>query len=361
MSAASLGGTMPAFSSWLAAPAPAALIVTAPFLVVVVVYTARRLLLLAACLLPRRAADSRSDSRCDSPGDFLGDAGSRELPSMLVVVPARNEGSAAARLLAGLDESEYPRDRLQIVLVDDGSADDTAERFRAWTRERPWATLVELNSGGGKSVALCAGVAEGHRSELIAVVDADHRLRPDCLRRLARALEDDSVGAAAGFLQPINAGASFVSRYGALEAWVHQLVTSSGKDRLDLNPPMLGGGCVYRRTALESLGGFDPSSPVEDVTATVGLTRAGWRTRFVREAVIENVVVSRWRHYWSQHLRWGRNALGSMPGHGFRSSAPLRRRLEGWMLSAGYLDRIAFLAVLALGAAGLLSFWWAAA
>jgi cellulose synthase/poly-beta-1,6-N-acetylglucosamine synthase-like glycosyltransferase len=137
---------------------------------------------------------------------------------------------------------------------------------------------------------------------------------------------------------------------------VHQLVTSAGKDRLDLNPPTLGGAAVYRRAALERIGGLGGAPSGDDVLATVALTRDGWRTRFVCDAVADVDVVGRWSHYGRQHVRWARD-LFATASHDWAATAavPLARRAELALLSAGYLDRIAFLLAIGLVIAGALS------
>jgi 1,2-diacylglycerol 3-beta-glucosyltransferase len=298
----------------------------------VLVFSARRLLLLAASY--RTSAEPAS--------------GDETLPSLAIVVPCRNEARSVDRLLESLADTAYPADRLAVVLVDDGSNDGTGELLERWAAAGERRHAIRAAGGVGKVGALEAGLTAVDGAELIAVCDADQRPRPDCWRRLVLSFGDDRVGAIAGFLAPANHDASIVSRYAALESWVHQLVTSEGKDRLGLNPPTLGGGSVYRRAALDDVGGFVAGISGEDVTTSVALTEAGWTTRFVRGAVVENDVVSGWDNYWHQHVRWARGTLGTTGEHRRHSPAPVGRRLESWVVSSGYLDRLAFLGTLVL-------------
>ena len=297
----------------------------------VLVFSARRLLLLAASYRPSPETPSEDEL----------------LPSLAIVVPCRNEARSVDRLLEALAEIAYPADRLAVVLVDDGSNDGTGELLERWAAAGERRHAIRA-AGQGKVRALEAGLRAVDGAELIAVCDADQRPRPDCWRRLVLSFRDDRVGAIAGFLAPANHDMSVVSRYAALESWVHQLVTSEGKDRLGLNPPTLGGGSVYRRAALDDVGGFVAGISGEDVTTSVALTEAGWTTRFVRDAVVENDVVAGWDNYWHQHVRWARGTLDTTGGHRRRSPAPVGRRLESWAVSSGYLDRLAFLGTLAL-------------
>jgi cellulose synthase/poly-beta-1,6-N-acetylglucosamine synthase-like glycosyltransferase len=306
-------------------------------------FSVRRLVLLAAALLP--------------PRELAGAGG--EPPSCTLVVAARNEAPCVDSVLAAIESLDYPAGSLFTVLVDDCSDDLTGERFADWARGRPRTVALRLSSHVGKYQALNEGMVAAPPSELIVFCDGDLRPRADCLRRLGEAFADDGVGAAAAFLAPDNPAESPIARYAAVESWVHQLVTSAGKDRLDLNPPMLG-CCAYRRLALEQIGWFGPEAG-EDVRATVGLTRAGWRTRFVPTALADNTVVSRWVDYWHQHVRWARNLFAATGSRRTAAaSVPVSRRFEAWALSAGYADRLVLLAALPLMGVGRLRFRFAA-
>ena len=301
----------------------------------------RVVFLLAAAAPPRPVGDVRDDP-----------------PALAVVVPACNESAGVESTLAALAAVDYPPARLWIVLVDDGSDDDTGARLERWAANRRQVSALRLPRRGGKAQAVEAGLAAAPSTVLVATCDADVRPRPDYFRRVAAAFADPRVGGAVGYLAPDNALASPAASYAAVEAWVHQLVTSAGKDRLDLNPPTLGGAAIFRRAALDAIGGFGTAASGDDVRTTVALTRGGWRTRFVRAAVAENTVAATRHAYWRQHLRWARDvyAAGSA-----RAAAPTRvrfaRRAETWLLSAGYLDRVVLLVALALTALGRLPAW----
>ena len=300
----------------------------------------RRVVLLVAAALPRRP----------------GPAPEATPPSMTIVTAARNEGRHVEPLLHALDRLDYPPHSLFVVLVNDGSGDDTGDRLARWVAGRERALFVDLPRQVGKAAALNEGIAAAPRSDLMAVCDADIRPRPDWPAKLARSLADERVGAATGVLLPRNADASPVARYAAVESWVHQLVTSAGKDRLDLNPPAHGAS-VYRRDALDGIGSFSADGPGEDIRATVALTGNGWRTRFVADAVAENTVTEGLRDYWRQHLRWARNVWGAASRRTPRRGVAMRRRFELALSTAGYADRLILLSAVGLAGAGRLSPW----
>jgi cellulose synthase/poly-beta-1,6-N-acetylglucosamine synthase-like glycosyltransferase len=302
-------------------------------LVPLAVFTLRRLILIVAAALPARAS-------------IAGYA-----PSVAAIVAVRNEEANLPRLLAAIDQLEYPREKLHFVLVNDGSGDATSSILRDWTRLHSNAQLLEVAASQGKALALDRALDAAPQTELVAVYDADLTPHPASLGILAAVFQDARVAAAAGFRRPSNAGTNPITAYGALESFVHQLVTQAGKERLGLNPTTLGGNCLYRRSALAGVGGFRPGAFSEDIETSLALVAAGWRTSFCRDALAESALVNSLRRYWNQHARWTR---------GIYNSARKAHRPESWLVAAGYSDRLLLLAALALAAAGQIRFVWPA-
>ncbi|MEA2375406.1 MAG: 1,2-diacylglycerol 3-beta-glucosyltransferase [Thermoleophilaceae bacterium] len=296
------------------------------------VFALRRLVFMAAALVPVRGADS----------------GHRP-ESFAVVVPARDEAATIERTLSYLAAAHAPAETYSVTLVDDGSTDGTAEIMEAFAAGRTGWSVVRL-AGAGKAGALNAGLAASPRSELVATCDADVRLDPGSLVELAAAFADPEVAAASGLLWPGNDTATTVARYCSLELWQTQLVTSAAKERLGLNPPALGWLSCYRRHALDAIDGFREGSVGEDVEASNALTAGGWRTRFVAGATVRGDVPERLGDYYHQHVRWGRAAHGSFSSGLGSGPAGGLRRVETWMLAAGYFDRVALAGLLAVAA-----------
>jgi cellulose synthase/poly-beta-1,6-N-acetylglucosamine synthase-like glycosyltransferase len=308
---------------------------------ILLAFAVRRVALMLAACQPPRAIAPRSD-----------------LPSTTLLIPARNEAAGIGETLAAVAALDYPSDRLFVVLIDDGSEDATRAMCERWAATRERALAISFSASRGKISALNAGLAAAPSSELIAVCDADVKPKAEWLRRLADAFADETVGGAAALLRPMDAARTAVSHYAAVENWVHQLVTSAGKDRLGLNPAT-NGASAYRRTALEGLGWFGVGFSEDDVRATVGLTRAGWRTRLVQAAVTEHNVVHRFSDYWRQHIRWSGNltAAAAAPTSFAGTRAGIAREVETWVMSRGYVDRVVLLAVAGLVVRGTLPLW----
>jgi cellulose synthase/poly-beta-1,6-N-acetylglucosamine synthase-like glycosyltransferase len=273
-----------------------------------------------------------------------------EAPRVVILAPMRNEAERADILLEALERLEYPRDRLRIMLGDDASTDGTAARLAAWAGGRPEAALCASAQKRGKAAMMNRLLAAepGPPAPFIAVYDAKHAPEPESLGILAAVLRDAQTGAAAGYLEPRNARAGLAARYAALEFWVTQLIGNEGRERRGLSSSAKGGNVLYRRAALEQAGGFRAGALSEDTEIHLALTRAGWRTRFVREARAGVVAPETAAAFWNQRLRWSKG-LYDAPRHA--------RHAGAWAAAAGYADRLALLAAAGFAAAGDLPWW----
>jgi len=300
---------------------------------VLLVFTCRRAFLLVASMLPPRRVTPSSTR------------------SIAVLVAARNESAQLPTLLTALAHLDYASALLHVVLISDGSADDTVARMRGWTGAPFGVTVIDLPQSVGKGGALAAGLAEAPASELIVVFDADCQPQPDVLCWLAGAFDDPRTGAATAYPRPANANEGPVARYAALERWVHHLVALAGKDRLRLNPPIIGVAFAVRRAALEAVGGFPVGRLSEDLELSMALTASGWQTRWIGAAVVRENVVATQAAFRRQRTRWSRGMLQSASHAG---------SLDDLLTAAGYLDRAFFLAAVVLVPFDVVDSWWLA-
>ena len=306
-------------------------------------FTARRWLFILAAL---SAGRSKPDDRARLTDNNY-------LTSVLILVPARNEANTLPLLLTSLGQLTYPRHLLMVILIDDGSTDNTGPLMRTWSSEREnWHTF-SLPQTVGKAQALNRALARFTAGELVVIYDADERLEPDSLCRLVAPFADQEVGAVGGRRAVGNPLCSPATIYTTYEGLVHQLVTMGAKDQLDLSPAVIGSNCAYRRAALATVGAFKNGALLEDSDLSLKLPRAGWKMRFVPDAISYHHVPESVKGYWRQHTRWARGfneVAKDQGGHVlFERSLPWLMRLELLAFSMGYLDRLALAA-----AAGLL-------
>lgn len=295
-----------------------------------VVFLCRRYVLLVASLLPRRRS-GRNATR-----------------TVTILVAGRNEGAHLPATLAGLSRLDYPAELVHMVLVSDGSTDNTVEVLSAWSGSRSRTTVLDLPESVGKGGALAAALAVAPPCDLVVVFDADCEPDPLVLRVLSGVFDDERVGAATGYPSPGNANATLVSRYAALERWTHHLVVLAGKDRLGLDPSIIGVVFAVRRKALDAAGGFPVGRVSEDIDLSMALVALGWKLRWVQGATVREDVVEDMDRFLQQRTRWGRGILQSASG---------AKSVESFFVVAGYLDRVVLLVALIMVLFGGLEAW----
>lgn len=310
-----------------------------PIAALLAVFNLRRLLFMLVAFV-----------RTGSRGRVLPDA--TDWPTVLILVPCRDEAAALPGLIDSLTRLDYPADCLRVALVDDGSSDETPDLMqRAADRHAGWC-VVRTASNLGKSRALNQALRQIAFGEVIVVYDADHRPHPDSLRHLVAAFNVASVAGASGRTIAFNPTASLPAYYATVESLVHQMITMQAKDRLDLAPALLGSNCAYRRCALEEVGGFRPGVLLEDSDLTLALARRGYRLRFVSQSVARHGMPETVGDYVRQHVRWARG-FNDVAREQIRTTLadrrlPRRLRVELALFSFGYLDRLALLVAIGM-------------
>lgn len=276
----------------------------------------------------------------------------KDLPNVLVLVSCRNESKIIHGLCQAISQLDYPPEKHQVVLINDGSTDGTVERMEQQAEGKPGWNVLNLPNSIGKASALNAALKQFPFGEIVYIFDADHRPEPDSLKRAVRHFEDPQVAGVSGLTIPSNPLASPSAYYSMVENHVHRMITMRAKDRFDLAPALLGSNCGYRRTTLKECGGFRDGALLEDSDLTLAFYRAGYRVRFAEDAVARHQVPETIRGYLMQHIRWSRgfNDISNQHSIGLlrdrRLSLP--HRIELFLFSVGYLDRIAMAGAAAL-------------
>ncbi|GAA2348137.1 bifunctional polysaccharide deacetylase/glycosyltransferase family 2 protein [Dactylosporangium salmoneum] len=226
-----------------------------------------------------------------------------------VIVPAYNEKEgieAAVRSLAGGD---HPGG-IEVVVVDDGSTDGTAELVEAMGL--PNVRVVRIPNGG-KPNALNVGVALA-KHDLIVMVDGDTVFEPDSVRHLVQPFADPTVGAVAGNVKVGNRG-SIVARWQHIEYVIGFNLDRRLYDLLQVMPTIPGAIGAFRRQALRDIGGISHDTLAEDTDATMALCRTGWRVVYEERARAWTEAPSTLRQLWLQRYRWSYGTMQAMWKH----------------------------------------------
>ncbi|AEK73969.1 putative glycosyl transferase [Thermococcus sp. 4557] len=248
------------------------------------------------------------------------------LPSVTILIPARNEAVVIKDTLRAMANLEYPKDKLEVLLLDDGSTDDTVRIAEEVAREYPFIRVVRVEGGGrGKSYVLNYGLKLA-RGEVIAVYDADNRPEPGALKMLVSML-DDETPAVTGKVRTINWNRNILTRFICMEYLYFQLAGQSGKSKLYKTAVLPGTNFVIRRDLLEELGGWDEEALAEDLELSFRIMAMGKRIAYNPLAITWEQEPESWRVWFRQRTRWAAGNVYTVREHIKRF-----REIPGWGL-----------------------------
>jgi cellulose synthase/poly-beta-1,6-N-acetylglucosamine synthase-like glycosyltransferase len=218
-------------------------------------------------------------------------------PSVSVIVPVRDGESTIAACLDSILATDYPPERREILVVDNGSTDGTAARITS----RPVTYLHEPNRG--VSNARNRGIAESN-GEICAFVDADCVVDPRWLSELVRPFEDPEIGAVGGDLQHVQPRTPAERQAIRLLGDWQQFAFAS-------NPAYpITANAAYRRDVLDRIGAFDPNM-VRAQDVELGLRfqeRSGLRLAYAEHATAHHRGRPTQLGFFRQQLGWAYGA-----------------------------------------------------
>lgn len=224
-------------------------------------------------------------------------------PLVSIVVPAYNEGRVIVACVESILASPYPNK--EIILVNDGSTDDTLEHMRRFSDQKN--VIIVDKPNGGKASALNAGLAHA-RGEFIFCVDADGIFTEDTIPAMLRAFDSPYVGAVCGSDAPINLDRP-QTHLAAIQTHVGTGFVRRALSFIGCLPIVSGNIGAFRRSALARTGGFRAGLLGEDLELTWRMHRAGYDVRFAPDALVLAEVPSTVRGLWKQRVRWARGYL----------------------------------------------------
>ena len=259
-------------------------------------------------------------------------------PTVSILIPARDEEKVIGRILQRMTELTYPKEKLQILVIDDGSTDNTEEIAKQYSRKYGYIKLIRRNEkegGRGKASALNAGFKNAN-GEIVFCFDADYYPQRDILEKLTKEFADPKVGAVQGRVTVLNEPQNIVTRLVTLERIGGYRVDQQARDSLGLITQLGGTVAGLRRDLLESLGRWDESILAEDTDITCRVYLAGYKIRYVNEAECYEEAVESWRAYWKQRYRWAKGHMQCAFKHSLKvlksNNLRFREKVDGLLL-----------------------------
>jgi cellulose synthase/poly-beta-1,6-N-acetylglucosamine synthase-like glycosyltransferase/spore germination protein YaaH/peptidoglycan/xylan/chitin deacetylase (PgdA/CDA1 family) len=246
-------------------------------------------------------------------------------PEVSVMIPAFNEESVIVDTVRAALASTYPK--LEVLVVDDGSADHTAELVRENFKGNSRVRLL-LQSNRGKPSALNHGLAEA-TGEIVISIDADTIVDPDAIPLLVRHFANPKVGAVAGNVKVMNRN-RWLTRWQALEYITSQNLEKRAFDLLNCIPVVPGAVGAWRTELLRSHGGFSGDTVAEDTDLTLTIRRDGWKIAYDEDAIGRTEVPDTVHALIRQRFRWTFGTLQAVWKHRDAVGKP-RYGTLGWI------------------------------
>lgn len=226
--------------------------------------------------------------------------GGYRVPAVSILLPCHNNAAGLVKTVASLREQTLQP--LEIVAIDDGSSDRTAEVGRRLRLEGAVQLFLSTGLRGGKSAALNLGLAQSS-GEIVICADADTTFDRDGIETLVRAFADPTIGAVGGNVGIRNVESCLLA---AMQAVEYAICISLGRQistLMGLPPTVSGAFAGFRREALLSVGGWEAGAG-EDADLGLKLRRAGWRLSFAEGAWALTDAPTSIQGLFRQRLRW---------------------------------------------------------
>ncbi len=274
------------------------------------------------------------------------------LPRVTVQLPVYNEANVVERLIDAASRLDYPRDRLEIQLLDD--SDDATVEIAARTIARWRACGVDVRHvrRGTRSGFKAGALAHGTRmatGEFLLVLDADFVPPSGLIRDLLPSFGDPRVGVVQAAWAHLNEGESWVTRAQALFLDAHFAIEHAARHRAGLFFNFNGSAGMWRRACVEASGGWRADTLTEDLDLSYRAQLAGWRFVYRDDVRVPAELPARLRAVEVQQERWAQGGVQTaraLLGDLWASRCRLPIKLEG---TAHLIGHAAHPLTLALG------------
>lgn len=240
------------------------------------------------------------------------DSENNYFPTVSILIPAHNEELVIEQTIQSMVSLNYPKDRLEVVVINDNSSDRTGEIIDEYAKKYPFIKTVHTkppNAGKGKSGALNQGLNHS-TGEIIVVYDADNTPEPNALRYLALGLmKDEKAGAMVGKFRVINAKKNLLTKLINVETLTFQWLAQAGRWYWFKMTTIPGTNFAIRRSILKQLGGWDEKALSEDTELSIRVYNHGYYIRFFPSAVTREQEPENLSVWWKQRTRWVRGNL----------------------------------------------------
>jgi cellulose synthase/poly-beta-1,6-N-acetylglucosamine synthase-like glycosyltransferase len=232
-----------------------------------------------------------------------------EFPSCTILIPAHNEEMVIGNTIESMLKLEYPEGRLKIMVINDGSKDQTKKIVESYAKKDSRVVLFNVPEGmggKGKSRALNLGIQQVS-SEVIAIYDADNTPDSKALHYLVASLvSDKELGAVIGKFRTVNKNKNLLTRFINIETLSFQSMLQAGRWQLHNIATLPGTNFVMWKWLVDELNGWDEEALTEDSELSIRIYELGYKIKFLPYAITYEQEPEKWSVWIKQRVRWVR-------------------------------------------------------
>ncbi len=234
-----------------------------------------------------------------------------KLPSISIVIPALNEGGTISKTIESVLGLDYPKHKLQVIVVDDESTDNTVQEVKRFAK-RGVILIRNKHKGVGKSSALNRGI-RASKGELVATLDSDSFPQKTSLVRLASFFADPTVMAATAAVK-VHEPTTWLEKVQGVE-YIFVLFTRRLLSFLDSVTVTPGPFSLFRKTVFSEVGLFDEDNILEDQEMAYRIQSHNYKIVGSMNAGVYTQVPSTFSQLLRQRVRWNRGGIRNFYKH----------------------------------------------
>lgn len=230
-------------------------------------------------------------------------------PSCTILIPAHNEEKVIDFTIESMLNLDYPKNKLKIIIINDGSTDNTKMKVEKYLNANPHLCLFDVPEGlggKGKSRALNSALSQVD-SDVIAIYDADNTPDKNSLKYLvSQLIQHKELGAVLGKFRTVNKSHNLLTKFINIETLSFQSMLQAGRWQINNIATLPGTNYVMWTHLIKSLNGWDEEALTEDSELSIRIYQKGYKIKFIPYAITYEQEPQEWKVWIRQRLRWVR-------------------------------------------------------
>ncbi len=232
-------------------------------------------------------------------------------PFVSIIVPAYNEGKTLRESIHSLQALDYPKDRYEVIIVNDGSNDETADVARSLMGDN--VRFLDNVENKGKAACLNQGIEEAN-GEIIACMDADSQVDADVLQKTMPHFQEEKTGAVT-IRVDANNPKNLLQKVVEVEYVIGLTLSMRALSYFNSVFVTPGPFSLYRKKLLMQIGKFDPNSMTEDYEIAYRIQKSGYKIATCINTRVRTEVPPTFSGLFVQRRRWYTGALHTITKH----------------------------------------------